>query len=216
MIAWLLLIILIFPVGYALWNILFPGSGPDIVMGPLVYTGGMIEDTRTGVRYDPSPWVHPNGELRFYREPIIHSLAGVTYEFYVDDIQHPVMKFVAGDNEYQVYDHDGNIVSKRLSGWWPFGRTAVVCPLPGSPCFYTPIKVSGLGGCGILMIEPGPDQPDASVTLWTAQENQWSQTPFRKDGEILWTVKGNARRHTNWHAGTDHTAGRRQAGAASK
>lgn len=205
-VAIILVLVLVIPLGWTILKIIDSRDVIEVVDGPFSMLGSRLHVTRTDQWYDLSPWIHLNGVVEVSSEPICHTLGPITYEFYLKDLQHPIMKFNQGEDQYQIYDQDGKVFAKRLTGW-PFDRVKEVCVMPDSECFYTPIRLSGYEACVVLVSDTMPGNVDASNTFWFYQDDQWKQALFYQDSQTTDRIRGAVRRHPDPYMGNDPALG---------
>lgn len=142
-----------------------------------------LREKETGREWSLYPYAHYNGTCRLpmkMGEPLEYSLNMVRYTFLVDKDALTVTSIELYDQNHwdRLYEEDGKLYTERTDRSWPFRRKRLVCELSEETGFYAPIRLAGLGGCGILTLSVEDPGDEGEITVYVPTERGWEKATF--------------------------------------
>lgn len=220
--AAILLLLFTLPLFFTLWNViqkLTDTSEPTFIWSP--YSGwdqydevlrnnqtvnlwqNHIYDSERDVRMSFYPYSHINAEygLPASREGSAYfRLRKVRYKFQVIDDQLQILstEFFSDKHWRTLYEKEGTLYEKPNDTHWPFTATHMVCEVPLECGFYDPIAISGLDGCGIILLSSDDPGLETDITLYLFNGRTWDKVNFElADGTSSDCLRGYVRRKTD-------------------
>jgi len=126
-----------------------------------------------------------------------YKIGAVNYIFqiYENEFQVSSIEFFSNKHWRNLLEKNGTLYEQRIDSSWPFNRKAVICDLPSESCFYDPIAISGLGGCGILLLSANDPGVETDIVVYVPTKSGWRQAQFLlPDGSETEQVFGFVRR----------------------
>lgn len=182
-------------------------QGPYAISSPYsLYGLDRLCENAAGREWSLYPYAHYNGTCRLpMREgdPLEYSMNMVRYTFSVDEEALTVasVELYTQNSWNRLYEEDGRLYTERTDRSWPFRRKRLVCALSEETGFYAPIRLAGLGGCGVLTLSVEDPGDEGEITVYVPTEKGWERAAFvLPDGTETERIHGYAHRRRD--AGT--------------
>lgn len=234
-IALLLLFVICFPfvltVREAGKSIMQPPTTPDVIFSPYVYEHqyenfqrgdeqaciliDYIRDIESGEKISLYPYSNFN---TFCTLPMAKEESGnlkngyVNYEFRISNNSLEILSinFYSNEKLYTLYQEDGCLYEKHVgSGWWSDGEN-VICELSEKFCFFDPINILGLKGCGVVLLSSDDPGLESDIQVYIPTNKGWSMAKFvMPEGTETNCIRGYVRRREDQSTrySTDPSAG---------
>ena len=223
LISWIFLILFIFPCFLMLWrtvqNAIFPPKEPYIIDSPYYYEArydeiqresstaniwiGYLCNTENGIKTSLYPYSHYNGIYTLPKSPQdsgLFCIKSIEYQWQFVDMNFEInsINFFSNQHWRTLYEENGKLYEQTTDSRWPFNRQTLICELLPEFGFYDPIVISGLDGCGILVLSSKDPGLEADIFVYIPSKGEWSKAAFlMPDGTKLEHAHGFVRRHVD-------------------
>lgn len=144
---------------------------------------GYIRDCETSQVMSLYPYVHVNADCQV---PLVkgdlgcYKIRNVQYRFQLTEKSFQVIstEFYTKQHWRKLYEQDGKIYEECLDKHWPFYCRNTVLELQEEDGFYDPISISGLGGCGVLLLSSDDPGIESNICVYILTKKGWEKTAF--------------------------------------
>ena len=223
---------LIFSAWGTICTLLQPLPTPEVIFSPYIHERqydefqrgneqanimvDYIRDFEGKIAVSLYPYSHYNADCTLpmsTEEAGYYKIRNVSYKFQLSDNRFQILsvEFFSDRHWRRLFEEDGTLYEQRIDSSWPFNGKSKICDLPSEFSFYDPISISGLGGCGIIVLSSNDPGVEAEIIIYVPTEKGWSQTQFvLPNGSKMECVKGYIRRQEDHSApnSTNATVGK--------
>lgn len=218
--ALLLLGLISLPLIFSAWGsihtLLQPLPTPEVIFSPYIQEShcdefqrgdelanivvDYIRDSEGKIRVSLYPYSHCNANCKLpmtIEETGYYQIRNVGYKFQISDHRFQILsiKFFSDRHWQRLFEEDGTLYAQRTDSSWPFNRKSMICDLSSEFGFYDPIAISGLDGCGIIVLSSDDPGVETEIIAYVPTKKGWSQTQFvLPNGSKMEYVKGYVRR----------------------
>lgn len=224
--AWTLLTLALLPLvvvaSGTVFRIIKSTQEPGAILAPYTYSAnydkvqrgdqlahiwvGYIDDWDNDLSVSLYPYSHFNAECTFpvAKEEIgYYKIRQVRYEYqFVEDgfLLSPA-EFYMDDHWRELYEEDGKLYERRVDSFWLFNRRKMVCDLSPEIGFYDPISITGLNGCGIILLSEEDPGFESDILVYVQSHSDWEKARFLlPDGTEAEHIQGFVRRYADLSA----------------
>lgn len=226
LLAVLLLALFSLPFLFSAWNtvqvLTRPRPTPDVIFSPYVQEGqyekiqrggqqvdipgDSIRNIESGVRASFYPYSHYNVCCTLpmtVEETVGYQIRRVNYEFQFSEnrLQISSIEFYVDEHWRRLFEENGKIYEQRTDSSWPFNGKTEICDLSPEVGFYDPIDISGLGGCGVILLSSEDPGVMTEIRVYVPTSKGWAQAQFLlPDGSRAECIEGYVRRWEDYSA----------------
>lgn len=171
--------------------------GAVVIYSPYTLSGlDRLRNEETGEEWSLYPYAHWNGECRLPMgegEPLEYNMNMVRYVFRIEGGALAVdqIEFYTQEHWLRLYEKDGGLYAEQRDRSWPFSQRRLVCELSPETGFYAPVKLAGLGGCGIVTLSAEDPGEEGEIRVYVPTEKGWERALFvLADGAETETFSG--------------------------
>ena len=219
-IALLLLFVICFPFALTLREvgkpITQPPTTPDVIFSPYAYEHqnvyfqrgdeqacileDYIRDIESGEKVSLYPYSYFN---TFCALPMNKEESGnlqngkVSYEFRIfnNSLEILSINFYSNKNWCTLYQENGYLYEKPVGSGRRSDGENMICELPQEVSFFDPISISGISGCGVVLLSSDDPGLEANIQVYISTNAGWTKAKFiMPDGTETNCIRGYVRR----------------------
>lgn len=193
-----------------------PPTTPDVIFSPYAYEHqnaffqrgdeqacileDYIRDIESGEKISLYPYSYFN---TFCTLPMGKEESGnvqngnVSYDFRIlnNSLEILSINFYSNKNWCILYQENGYLYEKHTGSGWRFDGENMICELPQEVSFFDPISISGINGCGIVLLSSDDPGLEADIQVYIPTNNGWTMARFvMPDGTETNYIQGYVRR----------------------